>query len=54
MELAKEQGVPPYVVFPDTTLIALATERPMDEDEMLGISGIGQSKLERYGERFSR
>jgi ATP-dependent DNA helicase RecQ len=52
MELAKEQGVPPYVVFPDTTLIALATERPMDEDEMLGISGIGQSKLERYGDAF--
>lgn len=52
MELAKEQGVPPYVIFPDTTLIALATERPMDEDEMLGISGIGQSKLERYGEAF--
>jgi ATP-dependent DNA helicase RecQ len=52
MELARDQGVPPYVVFPDTTLIALATERPMDEDEMLGISGIGQSKLERYGEAF--
>lgn len=52
MELAREQGVPPYVVFPDTTLIALATERPMDEDEMLGISGIGQSKLERYGDAF--
>jgi ATP-dependent DNA helicase RecQ len=52
MEIAKDQGVPPYVVFPDTTLIALATERPMDEDEMLGISGIGQSKLERYGDAF--
>ncbi|KPF57941.1 DNA helicase RecQ [Rhizobium sp. AAP116] len=52
MELAKEQGVPPYVIFPDTTLVALATERPMDEDEMLSISGIGQSKLERYGDAF--
>jgi ATP-dependent DNA helicase RecQ len=52
MEIAKDQGVPPYVVFPDTTLIALATERPMDEDDMLGISGIGQSKLERYGDAF--
>ncbi len=52
MELAREQSVPPYVIFPDTTLIALATERPMDEDEMLGISGIGQSKLERYGDAF--
>jgi len=52
MEIARDQGVPPYVVFPDTTLIAMATERPMDEDEMLGISGIGQSKLERYGDAF--
>lgn len=52
MELAREQSVPPYVIFPDTTLVALATERPMDEDEMLSISGIGQSKLERYGDAF--
>ncbi|MFN3319507.1 MAG: DNA helicase RecQ [Allorhizobium sp.] len=52
MELAREQAVPPYVIFPDTTLVALATERPMDDDEMLGISGIGQSKLERYGDAF--
>ncbi len=50
--LRKNRACPPYVVFPDTTLIALATERPMDEDEMLGISGIGQSKLERYGDAF--
>ncbi|MBO3760095.1 DNA helicase RecQ [Ciceribacter sp. L1K22] len=52
MELAKELSVPPYVIFPDTTLVAMATERPMDEDEMLEISGVGQSKLERYGEDF--
>ncbi|MCL6707975.1 DNA helicase RecQ [Pseudomonas sp. R2.Fl] len=52
MEIAKELSVPPYVVFPDTTLVAMATERPMDEDEMLEISGVGQSKLERYGDAF--
>jgi len=51
-EIAKDLAVPPYVVFPDTTLVAFATERPSDEDEMLEISGVGQSKLERYGEAF--
>jgi ATP-dependent DNA helicase RecQ len=50
--IAKDLAVPPYVVFPDTTLVALATERPTNEDQMLEISGIGQSKLERYGEAF--
>jgi ATP-dependent DNA helicase RecQ len=52
MSIAKELAVPPYVVFPDTTLVAIAIERPADNEEMLGISGIGQSKLERYGEAF--
>ncbi|MGV3548132.1 DNA helicase RecQ [Rhizobium sp.] len=51
-EIAKDLAVPPYVVFPDTTLVAFAKERPTDEDEMLGISGVGQSKLERYGDDF--
>jgi ATP-dependent DNA helicase RecQ len=52
MEISKDLSVPPYVVFPDTTLVAFANERPMDEEEMLGISGVGQSKLERYGDVF--
>ncbi|KQV38555.1 MULTISPECIES: DNA helicase RecQ [unclassified Rhizobium] len=50
--LARELNVPPYVIFPDTTLIALAKERPSDEDELLDIPGIGQSKRERYGAIF--
>ena len=52
MDISKDLGVPPYVVFPDTTLVALATERPSDEDEMLDISGVGPSKLERFGHAF--
>ncbi|MEN3146242.1 DNA helicase RecQ [Neorhizobium sp. IRAMC:178] len=52
LAIAKELAVPPYVVFPDTTLVAFATERPTSRDALLGISGVGQSKLERYGDAF--
>nr|CAD6407550.1 DNA helicase RecQ [Rhizobium sp. Q54] len=52
LEIAKALSVPPYVVFPDTTLIAFATSRPADREALLSISGVGQSKLERYGDQF--
>ncbi|MFD2236620.1 DNA helicase RecQ [Aureimonas populi] len=52
MAIARELSVPPYVVFPDTTLLAFATQRPTSPQALLGISGVGQSKLERYGEAF--
>ena len=52
MAIAKGLAVPPYVVFPDTTLVGFATMRPLDREAMLGISGVGQSKLERYGDAF--
>ncbi len=52
LAIAKELAVPPYVVFPDTTLVAFATERPTSREALLGISGVGQSKLERYGAQF--
>lgn len=51
-ELAREASVPPYVIFPDTTLLALATERPATPDALLSITGIGQSKRDRYGAAF--
>jgi ATP-dependent DNA helicase RecQ len=50
--IARSLGVPPYVVFADTTLIEIATKRPRSRKEMLNISGIGQAKLERFGEAF--
>ena len=46
---AKEQGVPAYVIFHDTTLAALARERPRDEEALSRISGVGVRKRERYG-----
>ncbi len=50
--LAKEMNVPPYVIFPDTTLIALALARPSTADALLEIPGIGQSKREKFGAVF--
>ena len=52
LRLAKLQGVPPYVVFHDTTLRAMALTRPGSFDDLRAIPGIGHSKLERYGEAF--
>lgn len=49
MELAKEQGVPPYVIFHDSTLIEMHAVRPRSLAEFETISGVGKSKLERYG-----
>jgi ATP-dependent DNA helicase RecQ len=50
--IAKSQGVPPYVVFQDVSLRAMATERPDTLDTLIGLPGIGQAKLERYGAIF--
>ncbi|WP_310619462.1 DNA helicase RecQ [Flexibacterium corallicola] len=52
LEFARERNVPPYVIFNDKTLIELATDRPQRLGEMLEISGIGEAKLERFGEAF--
>ena len=52
MELAKEQGVPPYVIFHDSTLKAMAELRPTSLDAMSEISGVGEHKLAKYGAIF--
>jgi ATP-dependent DNA helicase RecQ len=51
-DIARERGVPPYVVFSDATLLEMASTRPRTNAQMLGISGVGPTKLEHYGERF--
>jgi len=52
--IASEHGVPPYVIFHDATLVAMATERPATGAELLDLSGVGKSKLEKYGAAFLR
>jgi ATP-dependent DNA helicase RecQ len=50
--LAKAQRQPAYVIFPDKTLIELASIRPTAKEQLLGIHGIGEAKLKRYGSAF--
>ncbi len=50
--LADAQGVPPYIVFGDATLIQMARDKPMSEGDLLGVIGVGQHKLEKYGKDF--
>ncbi len=50
--LADAQNVPPYVIFHDATLRAMLAERPLNARELRAVSGVGDSKLERYGEAF--
>jgi ATP-dependent DNA helicase RecQ len=52
MELAREQGVPPYVIFHDSTLVEMMSLHPRTLDEMARVSGVGQAKLARYGDAF--
>jgi ATP-dependent DNA helicase RecQ len=51
-ELAREQGVPPYVIFHDSTLQEMMKVQPKTLAQFKGIGGVGQTKLERYGEHF--
>lgn len=51
-QLAKQQGVPPYVVFHDATLLAMLRAMPANEDELATISGVGDAKFKRYGRDF--
>jgi ATP-dependent DNA helicase RecQ len=51
-EIAKEQGVPAYIVFGDKTLKEMASLRPQSKEAMLLVGGIGEVKFERYGEAF--
>jgi ATP-dependent DNA helicase RecQ len=50
--IADSAGIPPYVVFHDSTLLEMASEKPIIESQMLNISGIGQEKMKKYGKIF--
>ncbi|WP_338546793.1 DNA helicase RecQ [Pseudomonas benzopyrenica] len=51
-KLAEEHSVPPYVIFPDATLLEMLRSQPRSLDEMSRVSGVGARKLERYGQAF--
>jgi ATP-dependent DNA helicase RecQ len=51
-ELAQEQGVPAYVIFHDKTLLEMARAKPRELRDLLQVPGVGEAKLERYGQQF--
>ncbi|GAA5521969.1 DNA helicase RecQ [Aliifodinibius salicampi] len=51
-EMADQQGIPPYVIFPDTTLMEMAYYFPQNKDDMLPIYGVGSIKQKKYGKDF--
>ena len=51
-EIAREEKVPPYIVFSDKTLVHMCLIRPKNKEEMLTVSGVGEFKYAKYGERF--
>ncbi|ENZ03267.1 ATP-dependent DNA helicase RecQ [Clostridium thermobutyricum] len=52
MYLAGEEGIPPYMVFGDNTLKEMSTRMPLTKGQLLDISGVGEKKVEKYGEKF--
>jgi ATP-dependent DNA helicase RecQ len=51
-ELATEQGVPPYIIFSDASMMQMVKTRPADNDQFKYITGVGEFKAEKYGEKF--
>lgn len=52
LELAKEEAIPPYIIFSDKTLIDMCVKLPKNEYDMLNVSGVGENKFKKYGARF--
>ena len=52
LEIAREESMPPYIIFSDKTLIDMAAKMPASKPEMLDVSGVGENKFAKYGERF--
>lgn len=50
--IAKEEAMPPYIIFSDKTLIDMCAKVPRDRQEMLTVSGVAETKFKKYGERF--
>lgn len=54
LTIAREEGMPPYIIFSDKTLIDMSARAPQDREAMLNVSGVGEAKYKKYGDRFIR
>jgi ATP-dependent DNA helicase RecQ len=50
--IAAEHGVPPYMIFHDSTLLQIVEAKPRNEEDLLSLSGVGKTKLDKYGGEF--
>lgn len=51
-KIAREEGMPPYIIFSDKTLTDMVIKLPFNKDEMLFVTGVGENKFEKYGQAF--
>ncbi|MDD6069410.1 MAG: DNA helicase RecQ [Clostridiales bacterium] len=51
--IAREENIPPYLVFSDKTLVDMCVKLPFTKEEILSVSGVGENKSKKYGERFT-
>jgi ATP-dependent DNA helicase RecQ len=54
MEIAREQNIPPYIVFHDKTLREMAIAKPASPEALMRVAGVGERKMQSYGEAFLR
>lgn len=52
LEIAREEAMPPYIIFSDKTLIDMCAKVPKNQQEMLAVSGVGENKFLKYGQKF--
>jgi ATP-dependent DNA helicase RecQ len=52
LDISKKRGVPPFVIFHDSTLTSMAAHKPKNREELLQISGVGERKAEQFGDAF--
>lgn len=52
LTLAKEEGMPPYIVFSDKTLVDMCMKLPFTKHDMMDVNGVGENKFEKYGQQF--
>lgn len=51
-EIAREESLPPYIIFSDKTLVDMCVKAPLEKQEMMQVNGVGENKYARFGERF--
>lgn len=51
-QIAREESMPPYIIFSDKSLVDMCVKAPLCKDEMMQVNGVGEHKYEKYGERF--